>query len=852
MRAYSKIVLVQSTVPALIILLGAVLFTATLAPADELHRKYFEGLRSRGLFLIAEDYVVSRFSENRLLPDERASLTVELARTLTAHGEISSREERQELWREAKRLLTEFMAADTKNPRLLEVEAELAMLPAHFGNALAWEFKVNPVNQKSEAAAIQYFEIAVKNIEPLIQKIASNSTPPSQSDLIDGALNVTELRELKQQLEFRLAVSNFFLARSAHPGPNKAGRQISVGKKLDQLGRDRPESQWTLRAKLLRARLARIEEDFRKAASILRSLKNATVNDAFRDGVLAEEVRIQLDQGKIDDGLKLITDRVREGRPLSGEVRVVAVEGLLAAWKIAGEKGQTEFQKELLAEATRHHKQTFGKWQQRTDFKLRQVQQNLNLGSELANLLREAQWNYHQGELETAIQTFRNAAAVAHRQGKTDFAVEYAFTAGSIEIQQENWAAAAKTFAEITSNFPEHSKSSDASLMNCYSLGRIYLKQPSQQARVAYESALTKHRQQYAGTPSAVEATWMLATHQEQRLQWTDAIDLYRDIPRSHPRFDSATLRIVILYDKIISRLRDLNGPVDVWEDQLLEEIVRIEDHLPEENVLKSIEQCQTVLRVAQLLLQHRDRWYGVASHWLKRIDVTVDFQRTEASIRNSEIDPSWLQIDRAAAQLRIVSLAGQQRLGEARAIMLELGKTDPSTMLGILLGLTELTSKIDRQRQVELGHLQLEAITRLSQSRDQLTEQQQRMLDDSHAEAFIAIGNLPEAAEIYESLITKSPRSERLMRKVIAVLVKRGMREDLKRAREWWTKIERLHRSGTEEWIAARLEIAKIDIQLGNREQARKLLGVTKALYPNLGNPELKLEIEAVLAELK
>ncbi len=851
MRAFPKSTLERSTWGTLLFVTVVSFFAVSMATADELQRKYFDGLRARGLYLVAEDYAVSRFSENRLLPDEQASLTVELARTLTSHGEVSSQTERQELWAEAERLLTEFTAANPKNPRLLEVEAELVMLPAHFGNAFAWEFEINPVNQKSEIAATRYFETAVKNIQPLLQKIVATTQRPSQSDLADGALTLAELRDLKQQLEYRLAVSKWFLARVEKSGPNKAGRQISAGKLLDELGKDRPESRWTFQAKLLRARVARTGEDFRKASSILRSLKNATVDDAFRDGVLAEEVRVQLDQGKIDTGLQLITDRVREGRPISGEVRAIAVEGLLAAWKIAGQKGQSKFQKELLAEATRHHEQTFGKWQQLTYFKLQQVQQNLNLGNELAELLREAQWNYHQGELETAIQTFRNAAAMAHRQGKTDLAVDYAFTAGSIEIQQEEWAAAAKTFAEITSNYPKHSKSSDAGLMNCYALGRIYLKRPSQQSRVAYESALTKHRQQFTGTPTAIEATWMLATHQEQRLQWTDAIDVYRDIPRSHPRFDSATLRIVILYDKIISRLRDLNGDVEKWEDQLLEEIVRIEDNLPEENVLKSIEQCQTVLRVAQLLLQHRDRWYGVASHWLKRIDETVDFQRTEASLRNSEIDPSWLQIDRAAAQLRIVSLAGQQRLGEAREIMLELGKTDPSTMLGILLGLTELTSKIDRQRQVELGHLQLEAITRLSQSRDQLTEQQQRMLDDSHAEAFIAIGNLPEAADIYESLIAKSPRSERLMRKVIGVFVKRGTRDDLKRAREWWTNIEKLHRAGTEEWISSRLEIAKLDIQLGDKEQARKLLGVTKALYPNLGNPELKVEFEVVLAEL-
>ncbi len=196
--------------------------------------------------------------------------------------------------------------------------------------------------------------------------------------------------------------------------------------------------------------------------------------------------------------------------------------------------------------------------------------------------------------------------------------------------------------------------------------------------------------------------------------------------------------------------------------------------------------------------------------------------------------------------------MAGQQKLGDARKIMLKLEQTDPSTMLGILLGLTEMTSKIDPMRQVEMGHLQLEAITRLEKARSELTPQQQRMLDDSHAEAFIAIGNLKEAAEIYEKLIEKTPRNERLLRKVIAVLLKRGKAEDLLAARNWWKRVEQLHKPGEADWVEARLEIAKIDVRIGEKDRAIKLLGVTKTLYPQLGTPMLREEVDQFLKEMK
>ncbi|WP_417848653.1 tetratricopeptide repeat protein [Thalassoglobus sp.] len=829
-----------------------VLCVAQLGWGDDLQNRYFQGLRDRGLYLIAEDYAVSRLSTDLLLPDERAIVTIELVRTLTAHGGVSSPEQRDELWNEAERLLKQFSESHKNNPRLLEIQAEQALLPARFGDELAWELQINPVNQKLATATRDEFSKAIQKIGNVLVEFDKAPEKPSPSDLADGALTQAERVDLRQQLEFYLVRSKFFLAQTAPPGPDRTGLFLDVADEFDALSKNRPESKWTFKARKFLATLARDRGDYSRADSLLRSLARNAAEYSMQDEILAEQVRSQYDQGKLDDGLRMITDQIQSGHPLGDEVRSVAVEGLLKAWKIAGEKGQADFQKELLAEAESHHQRTRGKWQKLTYAKLSQVQQNLNLGDELATLVRQAQWNYHNGDLKQAIQFFQNAAALAHRQGKSDNAIDYAFTVGSIQIQQEDWPAAAKTFEDIVTNFPDAQKSQDAGLMKCYVLGRIYLQRPLQETRIAYEAALSKQRVQFPNTPSAIEATWMLAVHNEQRLQWTDAIDLYREIPADHPRYDTATLRIVILYEKILTRLKELNGPVEVWEDQLLEEIVRIEDHLPNHNVLDSMEQCQTALRIAQLLLQHRDRWYSVADHWLKRIEQTVEAQQREAALRNAKLDPLWTQIQRATSQLRIVSLAGQQRLGDARKIMLQLEQTDPSTMLGILLGLTEMTSKIDPLRQVEMGHLQLEAINRLEQSRSELTPQQQRMLDDSHAEAFIAIGNLKEAAEIYAKLIESTPRNERLLRKVIAVLLKRGKAEDLLEARDWWKRIEQLHKPGEADWVEARLEIAKIDVRVGEKEQALKLLGVTKTLYPQLGTPTLREEFDRFLEELK
>lgn len=778
-------------------------------------------------------------------------LTIELSRTLIAHASVTTLNQREELWKEAERLLVEFESAEPNNPRSIEVAAELAMIPARIAELLAWTFEIHPADVQSRTAAEARFRQALDRLRSVSARI-EKSPPPKDSDLADGALTSSELAELQQKIQYTIAVSQHFMATVQAAGPNRAGGILETREQLERLIRSRPEGVWTFRARLFRARMDRLQGDFARAESQLRSMLRDADDEELQDQVLAEWVRTRFDAGQLDEGFELISQRTQKTRLLSDELRALAVEGLLAAWRIAGEKNDPALQADLLEQAKSHHQRTRGRWHQLTEARLRQVQQNLNLGDELAELVRSAQFAYQQGDLLTATKEYSQAAATAHRQQKPDLAVDYAFTKGAIEVQQQDWPAAAQTFLQISQTYPDHPRAADAGLMHAYSLGQVYLSQPTRESREAYEQALQTQLRNFPDSPSASEATWMLAVHQEQRLQWTDAVELYRKIPPGSPRFDAASLRIVVLYEKILTRLREIDGPVQQWEDRLLEDIVRIEDQLPANDVLKSLEQCHFAVRTAQLLLQHRDRWYAVADHWLRRIERAVEYQFREAELRGESLNREWKQVERAAAQLRIVSLAGQQRLGEARAIMLKLEQTSPEAMLGILLGLTEMTSKIDTRLQVELGYLQLEAINRLAEARDQLSTDQQSLLDDCRAEAQIAVGNLFEASEIYEELLERFPADERLMRKVIDVSIRRGRAEDLLRARKWWTQIEQLHDPGTPDWISARLNIARLNVRLGKPAEARKLLGVTKALYPTLGTPELKAEFEATLLELE
>ncbi|WP_231741012.1 tetratricopeptide repeat protein [Thalassoglobus neptunius] len=826
-----------------------IVFGSGFASADDLTSTFYQGLRQRNLFLIAEDYAVSQLARPNLLPHERAILTVELSRTLLEHGALSSGVERNELWQEARRILEEFSTTSPDNPKSIVVEAQLAMLPATIGGTLAWEAEIASEHPTIGQEAKTLLETSFRTIDDVLKKVKSLDKP-SARELADGALDRRGQQHLEHQLIIRRALAQTQLARLLETNANQAALLIEADDALKSLLRKRLDPDSEFDVKILRSQIYRLRGDLHQAGAVLRTVDLEGLGQEANDRHLAESLRVFNENGEHDEARQLIADRTQQRHPLSDELRVAIVESLLDVRESSGAQGNTDLQTQLLEQARFHHERTRGKWRQLTHAALRDIQQDMELGAELSELVRSAQTSYFQGDLDEASRKYRDAAVLAKQQGLNDQAVDFGLTLGSIQIDQKQWEPAEQTFSEIERAFPNHSKAATAALMACYAMGRHYSSDPSQERRLRYEEMLQSVQTKYAGTQTAADAAWMLGVHQEQRLQWTEAVQHYRKIEPTDSRFDIASLRIILLYERILNRLKELDGDVSDWEQQLLEEIVRIDEGFPQQREFDSLDQTRTALKISQLLLEHQDRWYNVADIWLARIDETITQRRLrqDRSTQDDNSDQQWNQIARAASQLRIVSLAGQQRLSAARDLMFQLGDTSPTAMLSILLGLTELTAMVEPSRQVELGRLQLQAVERLSDSRDELSSSQQDLLDNAHAEAMVATGNGPEAVDLYESLIAKQPRSGRLMLKVIDVLTSMGSEENLRKAKAWWTRYEKLQKPGSTEWVTARLAIARLSDQLGERESAKKLLGVTRTLYPDLGSESLKAEIEKLL----
>ena len=95
--------------------------------------------------------------------------------------------------------------------------------------------------------------------------------------------------------------------------------------------------------------------------------------------------------------------------------------------------------------------------------------------------------------------------------------------------------------------------------------------------------------------------------------------------------------------------------------------------------------------------------------------------------------------------------------------------------------------------------------------------------------------------------MLAKSPRNKQLLRTTANLLLKTSVRKRILKARQYRRRLESFEKPGTTEWLTARYHVALCTFQLAEYAECRKLLKVTKLLYPRLGGGELRRKFETL-----
>lgn len=839
-------------------LLGAGLLVvgwAATGVADETHARYFEQLRRRGLYSLAEGYAISRLAQANTPPSQRTELAIELSRTLAEHAGYASDQQRDELWKRARAAVDDERNRDPDGGRAILLAVQAAMVPASEGGWLRIESQLRPFDEplahRARLALTQAIDL-LRDVERRLSdppRAGTNIKSPAADILLSH-----ELRSQLHQVRFQLASS---LQDRAELSPVSAQERSvdlvdaeTTFRKLIGVA-DEPLS---FRAKLGLSVCARLKSDWARAHELLTALEKGEPRsgDELEQAVIAERVRLLLDRDRAADAAELIVQLRSKQKRLTGELWLLQVQAL-AAMRDAALQGKDDKLADQLREQAeitlqRCDEQVGGIWSRRCRMAWEAIRTAEKYGPALDAAMQQARADFLAGRIDAALAGYAGAERSAVAAGHTDLAVELGYTRASILLREKQFEPASAEFQRLVRDFPRHPRAAAAHLNAAYCLGRLYEEKRTQTRREAYTAALDRQVELFGDDSTADEARYLKGLLEEQRLQASAALPLYLSVAAGHSRAAEAHAGAARCYEALFVRMRERQLPTAEFLREAIETLttfVPAADHDP--NVAWLPPHAEVALHLAALLLHSEPPRFDQAERLL-----TVVLARAREVAEDDEQLERWRRLRQRAAALRVVALAGNGRPREAEQLVNSLAAASPRDLLAIVERLAPFVASDDRERRLQYVELQLRAAALLNERRETLSPADRESLDRCFGRAYLASGQIQKAVELYRRMSDEAPKDAARQREIALLLEASDQRECRVLALDCWRRAESLTKQGTPEWLTARLGVIAGHVHLGRTDEARKLLVLTRLLYPELGGQELKSRFTEVERRLE
>ncbi|MCY2963936.1 MAG: hypothetical protein NT069_09875 [Planctomycetota bacterium] len=825
-------------------------FSQSLLPAaeslDDSTTRYLAGLRTRGLHRLAVSYCEHRLQPQKLGAGERADLTLELSRTLLEQARMLPSAERDGLWDRAGNIVDEVLKNQPANPRRLLLQTQRGLVRSEIGSFCRWRLSVAPWDAAVRDKGIAELTTACDEFRQLEGVLAkAKSTSGKKSDA--GSIPAHQLRSLHYQVRRMLGQALTDLAEiHLADSPDRAAHLNEAQRMLKTLADSRDEDEVGWESRLLMIRATRLHGDSAQARKQIELVRKREPDAQTALRLTLEEIRCRIADANLDASRALL-ERLQAGTPesarltgdLEGERDLLTAELLSAIWRRTEPRGSRtathEFQvfEKYVLERTG---QLGPEWSERLSALQDAVREERLLGPELAALSLRAQGAFFAGNLPEAERLYGVAASQAHAAGLADRAFTLGMQRSSIALKREDWTAAATDLNELATTYRDHARAGEAHLLAAYALGREWQRERSPATHDAYRNSLERHTRDFAADATGPEAEWMFAELLAYDHEFGTAFAHYQKIPPAHARFVAARTGAARACEQHLQSL----GASENSREFERAAVAYLTASLSAPPDVLSRDQVETALALASILQRKSPPDFVGSDRLLTRVFESLE----QVKDSDDELTPEqWSAEGKQRVrgmQLRVLSLAGQQRFSEARRVLEQVAKSSPLELLGILEGVGSLSADARQDPLNGLADLQLTAARTLDARRAELQPAELKRLDLALARALRANAHTLESVEVYSRLATAHPRDASVLAEQGDFLLSLSDADQQRAGLVALRKLESLHRPGTEAWLGARLRVARGLFQVGQREETRKLIRKTRLLYPKLGNPEL------------
>ena len=825
--------------------------------ADDALTQYFEGLRDRQLFFVAESYGLGRLAETNVLTSERIAVAVELSKTYCDHATMVSDAERVEYWQRAEQVVNDLRGTLSQHPRAIELHMQAALVPASRAKFLTKQLALYPENRQLRTQVESVTQTAIDELQTVAENLNAMEPRPGVVDSLD----LWELKSLRQAVW--LALGTAWQNHADATGDSQSLTQAA--KWLETAAREKADAEWTARARIAWAANLRRQKQWNHAERLLQTVAESQPSIEIADSALVERVRLLLAEGKSPDAAELLQKRRQHVSRVSGELAYWHVVTLAALRQVTVEKNQpAETQKltQLIRDAVQRTDVLIGGyWSARSQQVWSQIEAETRYGPEIAKRIRQAETAEAQNNGPIALQRYENAIEMAERSNRRDVVFELNDTRASLLIRQQRFADAADALATTVAEFPDRPRTAELDLLHAICLGKLYQQTPTAESREAYSQALQSHLEDFSQSATSAEARWMLGSLQEARLQHTDALQYFRAIPLDHPRGPIARVAAARCYLKIVRWLDSLGRQTDdpsrqqsiaekrsEWERHAIQELSQWITPFPETPTAKNSWQAETAVWLARLQLERIPPRYAAADEALAQVfQVGEVFQDGEEA---STVSERWQVVMTSAAVDRVLALAGEHRFSDAKAAAERLHRSSLARRLELLRRLQSLEDDTPDALKKAWGELLLIVAAPLDTDRDTFNPTDQQTIDLAMAQAYSAVGQSTRAGKIYRRLIENGTVDAEILASAAENLNQETDPKALARAQAYWQRAEKTSPPGSDAWFAARFHNLDLMLRRGNIADFRKLLGVTKILHPDFGGPNWQAKFEQLERE--
>jgi len=814
------------------------LVSCAVAAAEPEENAESLGVRRRqGSFSEVEQYCRQRLALKEIAPEEQAQLTIELARTLTEHATQLRAGERAPLWQECYDVVNRFVRQHPKHPRRIAVTLEAALAALAQGELERQEAELTDPAELLDRPR-QALRTAIAQLKLLDQEVSrarvslgqQGSTPSERA-----ALGELDAIEVTIQFQLARAFRNQALCYPAGSADRISALQQAVGV-LVALGRlpDEQSLAWTARVEEVTC--YRLLGQLDKAESKLAALNVPKTSADARPRALAEQLRLALAQGRIDEAILAAERSASDREP--PDLVLAKLEVILAAWRRASERHEKRDAagwEKSATEVVRRFDRTYSPyWSRRAENLLAGAIAESPGTENLDVLARAGDSLYRRGRVDEALEVYDRAARQAAKRSDVAKAFELAFKAATVEHGRKRYAEAAKRYRQLALAARDQPKAAEAHLMAIFDRGQELA--TSDPAAVAdYANLIEEHLSKWPKSSTAGDAAFRLAAIREHQQAWAQAVTAYQHVASEHARRAAAIEGTASAYRAWLSSGQQ---SADERKKLAVEAVRYFENLVVDPNGMLparwSAAERAAVLAAAEIWLIFIPNGYGQAEQVL---NVALD--------RDREAPAPW----KGSAQVLLVwSLAGQGRFDKAAPVLNSVAAANPQDLMRLLSALDGLKFAAGDKSRTQLAKLQLQVIGRVQPQRKSLSKPESGTLDRLHAMALADSGALDDAVAMLERLAREDVDNIALEENLASVLLRTGEPKNTKRALENWTEVERRSLPGSARWFRATLGRAQAQLALGNKSQARATIKLAEQRHPDLGGPTLRKQFLSVL----